>query len=95
MIKKNSENQVNMLVYTMVNAANNILSSFGLSDEDRKKFETIMVKFESHFVKKETLYLNTLNLTRESKKMVSQLMNLLQICIACLNIVITVDCKKR
>jgi len=41
--KKSSENQVNILIYA-------VISSFGLSDED-KKYE-IMMKFESHFIKK-------------------------------------------
>jgi len=36
----------------MGDAADNILSLFGLSDEDKKKFDTVVAKFEGHFVKK-------------------------------------------
>ena len=50
--QKSSENQVNTLVYTMGDAADDILSSFGLSEEDKKKFDTVVAMFEGHFVKK-------------------------------------------
>ena len=50
--EKSSENQVNTLVYTMGDPADDILSSFGLSDEDKKKFEVVVERFERHFVKK-------------------------------------------
>jgi len=42
-----------MLVYTMGDAA--ILSSFGLSEDDKKNYETVVAKFESHFVKKRNI----------------------------------------
>ena len=49
---KSSENQVNMLVYTMGNVADSILSSFGLSEDDKKNYDTVVQRFERHFVKK-------------------------------------------
>ena len=49
---KGDESQVNALVYCMGEEADDIMSSFGLSDEDSKKFETVKTKFEAHFVKK-------------------------------------------
>ena len=50
--EKSPENQVNTLIYTMGDAADDILSSFSLSEEDKKKYEIVVAKFESHFVKK-------------------------------------------
>ena len=35
----------------MVAKVNDIFQSFGLSDVDKKKYETVMAKFDSHFVK--------------------------------------------
>ena len=50
--EKSSANQVNTLVYTMGDNADDILSSFGLSEEDKAKYDTVVEKFEAHFVKK-------------------------------------------
>ena len=49
--KKFSEVQVNALIYNMGDQADNILLCFGLSDEDKKKYDTVKAKFESHFMK--------------------------------------------
>ena len=46
---KNKETQVNMLIYSM-EEAEGILYSFGLSSNDRKKYNTVSNKFEAHFV---------------------------------------------
>lgn len=53
--EKSSENQVNTLVYTMGDVADDILTSFGLSDEDKKKYDTVVERFERHFVKKRNI----------------------------------------
>ena len=50
--EKSSANQVNTLVYTMGDIADDILSSFGLSEEDKAKYDVVVEKFEAHFVKK-------------------------------------------
>ena len=42
---------MNTLIYSMGNEADDILRSFGLS-EDSKKYDTVVAKFESHFVKR-------------------------------------------
>lgn len=42
--------QVNTLIYYMGDQADDILLSFGLSAEDRKKHITVKEKFEGHFV---------------------------------------------
>ena len=46
--EKSSENQVNTLVYTMGDPADDILSSFGLTDDEKKNFDTVVDKFERH-----------------------------------------------
>ena len=49
---KTEESQVNTLIYTMGNEAEDILSSFSLNKEDKKKYDTVKEKFENVFVKK-------------------------------------------
>ena len=49
---KSEERQVNTLIYTMGDKADDILASFALSDEDRKKYSTVKEKFDRYFVKK-------------------------------------------
>ena len=48
---KDEVHQVNMLVYCMGDAADDILCSLGLSDDEKKVYATVKTKFESHFVK--------------------------------------------
>ena len=40
-----------MLIYSMGEEADGVLYSFGLSDNDRKKYNTVSNKSEAHFVK--------------------------------------------
>ena len=40
-----------MLIFLMREDADGILCSFGLSDDDRKKYNTVLNKSEAHFVK--------------------------------------------
>ena len=48
---KGEESQVNTLIYTMGDKADDILPSFGLSEENQKKYSVVRDKFENHFVK--------------------------------------------
>ena len=50
--EKSSENQVNTLVYTMGDSADDILASLGLTEEEKKTYDTVVAKFQGHFVKK-------------------------------------------
>ena len=43
---------MNTLVYTMGDEADDILISFKLSEEDRKKYEVVKEKFTSYFIKR-------------------------------------------
>ena len=49
---KSGETQVSTLVYSMGDKAEDILESFGLSEGDAKKYDTVKAKFEDYFVKK-------------------------------------------
>ena len=40
-----------MLIYTMGDEADDILSSFGLSDNNQKKYSVVKDKFDNYFVK--------------------------------------------
>lgn len=46
------ENQVNMLVYSMGERADDILHTFNLSVENKKKYDPVIEKFNAYFVKK-------------------------------------------
>lgn len=46
------EVQVAALVYSMGKEAENIFKSFGLTAEDEKNYDTVLEKFEGHFVPK-------------------------------------------
>ena len=49
---KSEENQVNTLVYSMGDKADDIFQSFGLTEEEAKNYATVKGRFESHFVKR-------------------------------------------
>ena len=50
--EKSQERQVHTLIYSMGDEADDILSSFELSEADRKKYDVVRDRFESYFVKK-------------------------------------------
>ena len=50
--EKSGESQVNTLVYAMGDAADDILQSFALSEDDQKKYDTVKEKFDTYFTKK-------------------------------------------
>ena len=52
---KESANQVNTLMYCMGDEADDILSSLGLSDDDKKSYDTVKTKLEGHFVKRRNI----------------------------------------
>ena len=49
--EKGEEAQVNTLIYSMGDEADDILRSFGLT-ENSKKYDVVLAKFESHFIKR-------------------------------------------
>ena len=50
--KKSEEYQINTLVYAMGDAAEDILRSFSLSEEQLQSYKTVLEKFHGYFVKK-------------------------------------------
>ena len=48
--EKDEEAQVNTLVYSMGDEADDILHSFGLSTDDAKKYDVVKARFDGHFV---------------------------------------------
>ena len=48
--KKSEESQVNTLLYSMGEKADDILQSFNLEEEELKKYETAIDKFQKHFI---------------------------------------------
>ena len=50
--KKEEAKQVNALIYTMGDEADEIITSFGLSEQEMKSYETVRDKFENHFIAK-------------------------------------------
>ena len=53
--EKAEEVQVNMLIYSMGDEADDILKSFKLSEEDAKKYSVVKAKFDNHFDKKRNM----------------------------------------
>ena len=49
---KDEEAQVNPLIYTMGDDADDILRSFRLSEADSKNYDSVVSAFDSHFVKR-------------------------------------------
>ena len=49
--RKDKIHQVNTLVYCMGNAADDILCSLGLSDDEKKVYEMVKTKLRNHFIK--------------------------------------------
>ena len=52
---KDEEAQINTLVYSMGDEADDILRSFKLSVEDAKKYDTVKAKFDRHFIKRQNV----------------------------------------
>ena len=53
--QKSGESQVNTLVYSMGEAADDIMISFGLTADDAKQYEQVKNRFESHFIVKRNI----------------------------------------
>lgn len=46
---KSEEHQVNALIYIMGDKADDILCSFGLTEDEKKVYTTVKAKFDSYF----------------------------------------------
>ena len=80
------ESQVNTLIYSMGEAADDIVVLFGITAEEAKQYDFVKGKFEAHFVVKgNVIFLKEPNLTREVNRIVSPWISSLQIYIVWLN----------
>ena len=52
---KELANQVNTLMYCMGDEADDILSSLGLSDNNKKSYDTVKTKLEGYFVQQRNI----------------------------------------
>ena len=50
LVTKSDEEQVNTLIHTMGETAEDIFNTFGLSEDDQKKYETVYKIFGDHFI---------------------------------------------
>ena len=75
--QKGEVHQVNALVYCMGDAADNILCSLGLSD-DKKVYETVKTKLESHFVKRRNVIFKCCKFNQREGKSVDSFITTLQ-----------------
>ena len=50
LVSKSEERQLNMLIYCMGDKSEDIFQSFNLADDDAKKFDIVLQKFDDHFV---------------------------------------------
>ena len=53
--EKKGENQVNTLIYSMGQQADDIFASFALNDEESQDYPTVKEKFETYFVVKKNI----------------------------------------
>ena len=53
--EKEEVSQIHTLIYTMGDEAEDILTSFRLTEEQRKNYTTVVEKFDSYFVKRRNL----------------------------------------
>ena len=56
-----------MFIYSMAEEADGILYSFGLSKDDRKKYNTVSNKSEAHFVKRRNPIYKRRNMRRQEE----------------------------
>ena len=70
--QKDGESQVNTLIYSMGEEAEDIVMSFGLTAEEAKQYNVVKGRFEAHFVVKRNVIFERASSTWEVNKMVSQ-----------------------
>ena len=82
--EKSLVNQVNTLIYTMEDLADNILSSFSLSEEDKAKYK-VVVKFEAHFMKKRNVIFKRAKFNQQRQEEGESVDNFVTISLYCLS----------
>ena len=81
--------QVHTLIYCMEDKADDILSSFGLSDTDHKKYQTVFSKFQGYFVKRKNVIFERARFNRRKQEEGVPVDNSLWTCTAYRSTVVT------
>ena len=66
--EKEQVSQIHTLIYTMGDSAEDILSSFRLTEEQGKSYTTVVGKFEGHFVKRRNLIFERAKFNRRKQE---------------------------
>ncbi|XP_061167955.1 uncharacterized protein K02A2.6-like [Saccostrea echinata] len=66
--RKDETIQVNTLIYAMGNEAEDIFHSFGLGEEDAKKYDTVSNKFQTHFVSRRNVIFERAKFNQRKQK---------------------------
>ena len=66
--KEDDESQVNILIYSMGNEADDILQSFSLTETKRKKYDPVKTKFEGHCIIKRNVMFDRANFNMRVQK---------------------------
>ena len=91
---KSAEVQVYALIYHIGDQADDILTSFGLLDND-KKYNMVKAKFERHFIKRQIKFTSEQSLIKDDSSQVNPSTILSRHCMALSNTVSTVNYTKR
>ena len=70
-VDKSQQSQIDTLIYSMGDKADDILQSFNLSEDDLKSYKTVKDRFDTHFIKEGTQFLKEPSSTVENRKQVS------------------------
>ena len=89
--KEDEESQVNALIYSMGDEADEILQSFSLTEANRKKYDPVKTMFEGHFIIKRNVIFETAKFDMRVQKEGESVDNFIT-CIVFLNIVILIHC---
>ena len=65
---KDEPNQIYTLIYSMGDRADDIFQTFALTEEEEKKYDTVIGKFEAHFVKKRNVIFERAKLNQRSQQ---------------------------
>ena len=68
LIKEDEERQVSTLMYCLGDEGDDVLTSTGISDADRKKFDTVVQKFDSYFEERRNVIYERARFNRRDQK---------------------------
>ena len=66
--EKSEESQIDTLIYSMGDKADDILQSFNLSEEALKTYKTVKEKFDTHFVQRRNIIFEIAKFNRRKQE---------------------------